>query len=111
MADLDPGDQIDTLRARFQEGDHGGSVADRERLLEMSDNMRLIPSESGDHRHLKLLQHCTRVSEQVDAGDLPMFLRTRRPPTTSSAGSIGNTITNTPTKTIGRRCGRSAGTS
>jgi|APHM01.1.fsa_nt_gi hypothetical protein len=70
MADLDPGDQIDTLRARLREGDHGGSVADRERLLEMSDNMRLIPSESGDHRHLKLLRHCTRVSEQVDAGDL-----------------------------------------
>lgn len=68
MTDADPSREIATLRDNIQAGDRGGSDADRELLLQMSDNIRLIPSEVGDHRHLKILRHCTRMAEEV--GDL-----------------------------------------
>ncbi|MBV0900182.1 tyrosine-type recombinase/integrase [Haloarcula salina] len=70
MTDADPSEEIQTLRERLESGERGGSDADRDRLLEMSDNMQLIPSEIGDHRQLKILRHCTRMSEEVDDLDL-----------------------------------------
>jgi integrase len=79
MADHDPASEIDTLRARIRgetvrsedcdELDEGDvrdlDDEDRERLLEMSDNILLVPSEIGDHRHLKLLRHNARMAEHA----------------------------------------------
>lgn len=47
---------------------------DREALLRFSDELRFKQSEYSDHRHVKLLQHCTVLAgggEEVSSGDLP----------------------------------------
>jgi site-specific recombinase XerD/ribosomal protein L37AE/L43A len=62
----DPRTQVDRLRERITEGEREiESEADRERLLEFSDRLDLLREEYGDHRHLKLLRHCTRIAEHV----------------------------------------------
>lgn len=38
---------------------------DREALLQFSDTIYLLKSEYTDHRHDKLLRHCTRIAEEV----------------------------------------------
>lgn len=66
MTDSDPREEIETLRTRLRSnGEDARYVqfdADRDHLLRMSDNIRLIPSEIGDHRHLKILRHTTRMA-------------------------------------------------
>lgn len=61
----DPQDAVDTLRTKIEAGDRGGCEADREALLEFSDRMRLLRETYGWHRHLKLLRHNTRISEEA----------------------------------------------
>ncbi len=63
MTDSDPRNETDTLRSKLQDADAGVQFdIDRRHLLKMSDNMRLVPSKIGDHRHLKLLRHNTRMA-------------------------------------------------
>ena len=63
MTDADPRQEVDTLRQRLKTGEYTVQFdADRRHLRKMSDNIRLVPSEIGDHRHLKLLQHCARMA-------------------------------------------------
>jgi len=69
MAD-DPGAEIDTLRERVEDGERGGSAADRDVLLEFSDKLRLVSSRIGEYRHLKLMRHLTRISEEVNRDDV-----------------------------------------
>ncbi|ADD05181.1 integrase family protein [Natrialba magadii ATCC 43099] len=69
MTDADPREEVDTLRDRLRSsGEDARYVqfeADRRHLLKFSDNIRLVPSEIGDHRHLKLLRHCCRMAALV----------------------------------------------
>jgi len=63
MTDADPRQLVDNLRTRIETGDDYVQFdADRDHLLRMSDNIRLVPSQIGDHRHLKLLRHCRRMA-------------------------------------------------
>jgi hypothetical protein len=66
MAGPDPRDEVDGLRTQLRgTGDDQRHVqfdADCDDLLKMSDNSRLVPSEIGDHRHLKLLRHPSRLA-------------------------------------------------
>ncbi|HMB50119.1 MAG TPA: site-specific integrase, partial [Natronoarchaeum rubrum] len=62
----DPRSQIETLRDRLDAGER--DIVDQEDvdiLLEFSDQLDLLSSEYSDHRHLKLLRHCTRMAEEV----------------------------------------------
>jgi len=79
----DPGSQIETLRERIEESDEI-SDDDRDALLEFSDELYLLQTEYGDHRHLKLLRHCTRMAEHV--GGSPTLWRIATPRRTSSVG-------------------------
>ena len=63
MTDADPRQEVETLRKRLKNGERTIQFdADRRHLRKMSDNIRLVPSEIGDHRHLKLLRHCARMA-------------------------------------------------
>ncbi|AFZ73083.1 tyrosine-type recombinase/integrase [Natronobacterium gregoryi] len=66
MTDSDPREEVDTLRQRLRSNGEDARYVqydtDRRHLLKFSDNIRLVPSEIGDHRHLKLLRHCTRMA-------------------------------------------------
>jgi hypothetical protein len=64
MAMGDSGSQIETLRERIEESEEI-AVIDREAPLDFSDELHLLQTEYGDHRHLKLLRHCTRIAEHV----------------------------------------------
>lgn len=59
----DPRGEINTLRSRLEQGERGADDADV--LLRFSDRLDLLQSEYSDHRHLKLLRHCTRMAENV----------------------------------------------
>jgi hypothetical protein len=59
-----PRKQVETLRDRIRDSDEI-SDDDREVLLEFSDQLELLKSEYGPHRHNKLLRHCTRIAENV----------------------------------------------
>jgi len=62
----DPRGEIETLRERIEEGQREiESAADRERLIDFSDQLFLLREEYSDHRHLKLLRHLTRMAENV----------------------------------------------
>jgi hypothetical protein len=71
----DPGRELETLREKLKNGDRGGNEEDRELLLDFDRAMRLIRSEVGEHRSLKLLRHATRISEE--AGGLAQALEDR----------------------------------
>ena len=73
MTDRD--DAIDTIREQLENGTRGGSDADRTVLLDFSDELYLVPSEVGGHRHEKLLRHNVRMSEH--AGELATALEER----------------------------------
>jgi len=60
----DPGAQIETLRDRIEASDEI-SDADRSALFDFSDELYLLQTKYSDHRHLKLLRHCTRMAEHV----------------------------------------------
>lgn len=61
----DPSRELEILREKLKNGERGGSDADREVLLAFDRAMRLIPSEVGEHRALKLMRHATRMAEEV----------------------------------------------
>jgi integrase len=61
---VDPTEAIDRLRERIETSDELDD-ADREILLEFSDELFLLRSEYSDHRHEKLLRHCTIMAENV----------------------------------------------
>jgi len=64
MTDADPRDEVDTLRDRLDSGKRYVQFdADREHLRRMSDNIRLLPSKIGEHRHLKILRHTSRMAQ------------------------------------------------
>jgi DNA gyrase/topoisomerase IV subunit A len=60
----DPGSQIETLRERIEESEEI-DAADREALLDFSNELYQHQTQYGDNRHLKLLRHCTRMAEHV----------------------------------------------
>ena len=60
----DPDEAIDRLRERIRDSDEL-SEADRNALLDFSDELFLRRSEYSGHRHEKLLRHCTRMAEEV----------------------------------------------
>lgn len=63
----DPRMAVETLREKIQTGDRDVSDADADALIRFSDQLDLLSSEYSAHRHLKLLRHCTRMSEHADA--------------------------------------------
>jgi integrase len=60
----DASSQLDLMREQLENGERGGCEADRNVLLEFSDELYLIPSEVGDLRHVKLLRHGLRMAEE-----------------------------------------------
>jgi len=56
--------KVESLRERIQDS-NDISEQDREVLLKFSDIIYLLKSEYTDHRHDKLLRHCTRIAEEV----------------------------------------------
>ncbi|PSQ27810.1 integrase [Halobacteriales archaeon QS_9_68_17] len=56
--------KVESLRERIQDS-NDISEQDREVLLKFSDTIYLLKSEYTDHRHDKLLRHCTRIAEKV----------------------------------------------
>lgn len=66
----DPKGQVDTLRTKLQNGERGGSDRDRDVLLDFSNQLKLLRENYGWHRHVKLLRHNVRMSEEVDDVDL-----------------------------------------
>ncbi|WP_058825923.1 tyrosine-type recombinase/integrase [Haloferax sp. Q22] len=56
--------KVESLRERIQDS-NDISEEDREVLLQFSDTIYLLKSEYTDHRHDKLLRHCTRIAEEV----------------------------------------------
>jgi len=69
-----PTTEIEVLREQLDAGERGRDDADRERLLEFSRQMHL-DANVGEYRHLKLLRHATRMSEE--AGSLAAALADR----------------------------------
>lgn len=71
MSSRDVAAEIETLRASIRgDADADGRERDlddrdREALIQMSDNIYLVPSECGDLRHLKLLRHCALMAEHA----------------------------------------------
>lgn len=62
----DPRHEIETLRDRIENGERDiADPADRDILIEFSRRLDLLREEYGDHRHLKLMRHLTRVAEEV----------------------------------------------
>ena len=60
----DPRKQIENLHERIRNSTDI-SDADRELLMAFSDRMDLLKSDYTDHRHDKLLRHCTIMAEKV----------------------------------------------
>jgi integrase len=59
-----PADATDVLRDRIRTSE---SIADgdTEALIDFSDQLFLLAADYSDHRHEKLLRHCTRMAEEV----------------------------------------------
>jgi len=75
MTDVDPREQADTLRAKLKSRDtYVQYDADYRHLLQMSDNIRLVPSKIGEHRHVKLLRHCRRMAALAPPPDAEDFV-------------------------------------
>jgi integrase len=71
-----PRDRIDTLRARIKDG-NDIAEPDRQHLLQFSDRMDLLAQTYSDHRHEKLLRHCTIMAEELDDSRLTDALQDR----------------------------------
>lgn len=56
--------QIANLRDRIEESNDISPI-DKEKLIEFSERMELLKSDYSDHRHNKLLRHCTIMAEDV----------------------------------------------
>lgn len=65
----DPAGEVKTVREKLKAGERGGTEADRERLLDFSDRLQLLAQDYSDVRHIKLLRHLMRISENVDFPD------------------------------------------
>lgn len=62
----DPRGGVDRLREKIEAGERDiDDPDDRDVLIEFSNQLDLLSSEYSDHRHLKLLRHCTRMAEHV----------------------------------------------
>ncbi|AEH35637.1 tyrosine-type recombinase/integrase [Halopiger xanaduensis] len=61
----DVSQQLETLRNKIQNDRRDVDEANRDALLKFSDELMLIPSQVGDHRHLKLLRHNVRMAEHA----------------------------------------------
>ena len=72
-----PRDRIDTLRERIETSE-GIDEADRELLIAFSDRLDLLAQTYSDHRHEKLLRHCTILAENLDGGTLVASLEDRQ---------------------------------
>lgn len=59
--------ELDGVRAKLENGERGGTEADSALLLEFSNRLQLLAEEYSDNRHLKLLRHLMRISEEVEA--------------------------------------------
>ena len=70
----DPEDLITNLRQRITSSTEI-SDPDREHLITFSDRLDLLDSEYSDHRHAKLLNHCTIMAEET--GGLARALKER----------------------------------
>jgi len=57
--------QLETLRAQLQNDERDVDQANRDALLEFSNELFLIPSQVGTQRHLKLLRHNVRMAEHA----------------------------------------------
>lgn len=69
-----PRDRIQTLRERVESGEAiGGS--DRDLILEFSERLDLLAQDYSDHRHEKLLRHCTIMAERLEDGLLARSIR------------------------------------
>lgn len=68
-----PRDRIETLRERIETGTEIADD-DREYLLTFSDRLDLLAQNYTDHRHEKLLRHCTIMAESLDDGHLATAL-------------------------------------
>jgi integrase len=71
-----PRDRIETLRERIETSDDIDD-ADREVLLRFSDRLDPHARDYTDHRHEKLLRHCTIVAETLDGAKLTAALEDR----------------------------------
>lgn len=61
-----PRSELETLRTRIKNGERDiDDTVDQDLLLTFSDRLDLLREEYSDHRHLKLLRHCTRIAEHV----------------------------------------------
>lgn len=63
---INPEQRLQALRRRIKNGERGGRAANREVLLEFSEQLFLLRSEYSDHRHSKLLRHLTKISEETN---------------------------------------------
>jgi len=61
---VDPKEGIEKLRDRIKDSDEI-TEADAAALLDFSDELYLRKTETGYHRHAKLLRHCVRIAENV----------------------------------------------
>ncbi|WP_332898762.1 site-specific integrase [Haladaptatus sp. CMSO5] len=60
----DPAAEIERLRDRIDESPDINEP-DRDALIAFSDEMYLLKTVYSDHRHVKLLRHCTLMAEEV----------------------------------------------
>jgi hypothetical protein len=52
----DAANEIESLREELGADNRSRDGRDRERLLNASDNTRLVPLQIGDHRHIEMLR-------------------------------------------------------
>lgn len=72
----EPRHQIETLRDRITDSTDIAE-ADEDWLLTFSDRLDLLKQTYSDHRHVKLLRHCTIIAETLDDGTLTAALEER----------------------------------
>jgi len=68
--------ELDRLRARIADSDEI-ATADRAVLDAFDDRLTLLNQQYSEHRHVKLLRHCTIIAEACDDGDLAAALEDR----------------------------------
>lgn len=87
-----PRDRVDTLRSRIQDNDDIADI-DRDRIITFSDRLNLLAQQYSDHRHEKLLRHCTILAEELEDGLLAAALEDQQA-SERIVGWINRTYTN-----------------
>ncbi|PSP83293.1 integrase [Halobacteriales archaeon QS_6_64_34] len=87
-----PRDRVEALRERIKDSGEIGEQ-DHERLIEFSDRLALLAQDYSDHRHEKLLRHCTILAENLEDGTLTAALKDREAAETA-VGWINRNYTN-----------------